>query len=184
VRLQSKLSRLEKKTTRYLKTLRALQKVFYRLRCKRIAFFYRQAHQLFERNDIVIVEDLDISPMTRRPDPAKDEETGRYLPNGARQKAGLNAAIYDVGWGTFLRVLKHVGARLGKQVVAVEPAYTSQCCSNCGILVEKRLSERTHSCPICGYSADRDYNAAKNILRLGLESLGITLEASTIMRSI
>jgi putative transposase len=183
-RLQRKLSRLEKRTTKYFKTLRALQKVYYRLRCKRTSFFYEQAHRLFEQNDIVIVEDLDIGPMTRRPDPQKDEKTGQYLPNGATQKARLNASIYDVGWGMFLGVLKQVANKLGKQVVTVEPAYTTQSCSACGTLVKKGLSERTHRCPVCGYTANRDYNAAKNILRLGLESLGITLEAPTIMRSI
>jgi putative transposase len=182
--LQRRLSGLEKRTTKYLKTLRALQKVYYRLRCKRLAFFYEQAYRLFEHNDTVIVENLNISPMVRRPDPQKDEVTGHYLPNGASRKAGLNAAIYDVGWGTFLRILNYVANKLGKQVVTVEPAYTTQSCSSCGTLVEKDLSERTHSCPACGYSADRDYNAAKNILRLGLESLGNTLEAPTIMHSI
>src|SRR5262249_11781261 len=111
-------------------------------------FFYNQAHHLFEKNDIVIVEDLDINPMTRRPEAQKDQETGNYLPNGASQKAGLNAAIYDAGWGTFLRVLKHVATKLGKQVITVEPAYTSQRCSNCGKLAEKTLSDRTHNCPV------------------------------------
>lgn len=183
-RLQRKLSGLEKKTTNYFKALRALQKVHYRLRCKRLSFFYSQAHHLFEQNDIVIVEDLDIGSMTKRPDSQKDEKTGQYLPNGATQKARLNASIYDVGWGMFLNVLRHVANKHGKQVVSVEPAYTTQSCSNCGTLVAKGLSERTHSCPACGYTANRDYNAAKNILRLGLESLGFTLEAPTIMRSI
>jgi putative transposase len=182
-RLQRKLSKIEKRTTKYFKTLRALQKVYYRLRCKRLSFFYNQAHSLFEQNDIVIVEDLDIGPMTKRPDPQKDEG-GQYLPNGATQKARLNASIYDASWGMFLGVLKHVANKLGKQVVTVEPAYTTQRCSSCGTLVKKGLSERTHRCPVCSYTANRDYNAAKNILRLGLESLGITLEAPTIMLSI
>ena len=113
-----------------------------------------------------------------------DERTGQYLPNGASLKAGLNTSIYDAGWGKFLLILKHVAIKLGKQVVAIRPEYTTQMCSNCGELVIKDLSIRTHKCPDCGYSAARDYNAAKNILRLGLESLGITLEAPTIMRSI
>jgi putative transposase len=183
-RLQRKLSHLEKKTKNYSKVIKALQKAHYRLRCKRVSFFYEQAYSLFEKNDVVIVEDLDIESMSRRPAPLKEKETDNYLPNGASQKAGLNRAIYDVGWGTFLQILKHVAYKLGKQVVAVEPAYTTQRCSNCSTLVEKDLTVRMHHCPTCGYRADRDYNAAKNILRLGLESLGITLEAPTIMRSI
>jgi putative transposase len=38
--------------------------------------------------------------------------------------------------------------------------------------VKKKLSERIHNCPNCGLSIDRDLNAAKNILRIGLYSLG------------
>jgi putative transposase len=181
-RLQRKLSTLEKKTTKYYKVLKALSKTHYRLKCKRQSFFYEQAHDLFEKNEIVVLEDLDIENMTKRPDPILEE--GKYLPNGANRKAGLNAAIYDAGWGLFVRILKNTAVKLGKQVVMVPPEYTTQECSQCGELVKKKLSTRTHSCPHCGYLANRDYNAAKNILRLGLESLGLTLEAHTIMHCI
>jgi transposase len=44
-------------------------------------------------------------------------------------------------------------------------------------MVKKSLSVRVHECPECGLVIDRDENAAINILRLGLESLGIALEA-------
>ncbi|MCJ7445666.1 MAG: transposase, partial [Methanotrichaceae archaeon] len=44
-------------------------------------------------------------------------------------------------------------------------------CSRCGLIVKKDLSERMHNCPFCNLSIDRDLNAAKNILRLGLQSL-------------
>ena len=47
--------------------------------------------------------------------------------------------------------------------VAVDPAYTSQACSGCGVMVEKGLSVRWHECPDCGTSLHRDHNAAKNI---------------------
>ena len=59
----------------------------------------------------------------------------------------------------------------GREVVLVNPAYTSQICSSCGTIVKKDLSERVHSCPKCGLVMDRDLNAAKNILRLGLQSV-------------
>jgi len=43
--------------------------------------------------------------------------------------------------------------------------------SHCGELVEKELSERTHSCPHCGLVMDRDKNAALTILQRGLQTL-------------
>ncbi|MEG3863774.1 zinc ribbon domain-containing protein, partial [Microcoleus sp. herbarium12] len=60
-----------------------------------------------------------------------------------------------------------------KVTVAVNPAYTSQECSNCGIIVKKSLSTRTHICK-CGCSFDRDENAARNILSRGLGTVGQT----------
>lgn len=182
--LQRKLSKAKRRTPYYMKVLKALQKSYYRLRCKRQAFFYETSYLLFEKNDIVCVEDLNIANMVRRPEAKQEEETGKFLPNGASQKSRMNSSIYDAGWGTFVEVLKNVSKKLGKIVIEVPARYTSQKCSCCGEFVEKSLSTRTHSCPGCGYTADRDYNAARNILRLGLESLESFLEAPTIMQSI
>ena len=57
----------------------------------------------------------------------------------------------------------------GRQLIAVTPRFTSQKCSRCGEYVQKALSVRTHVCPHCGYVADRDLNAAENILQAGLD---------------
>ena len=55
----------------------------------------------------------------------------------------------------------------GREVVLVNPKNTSQICSDCGERVPKSLSERVHSCPMCGLVLHRDINAARNILALG-----------------
>jgi putative transposase len=54
----------------------------------------------------------------------------------------------------------------GRKVVKVDPRGTSQRCSACGVVVPKDLSVRVHRCS-CGYAADRDVNAARNIIGLG-----------------
>jgi putative transposase len=69
-------------------------------------------------------------------------------------------------------VTKYKAESAGTTVVMVNPANTTKMCSRCGILVEKELSDRTHVCPSCGLVIDRDENAAINILRLGLQSVG------------
>ena len=77
-----------------------------------------------------------------------------------------------------MTLTSYKAARAGSVVILVDPRNTSKMCSRCGILVEKTLSDRVHSCPHCGLSVDRDWNAAINILRLGLQSVGIkTVEA-------
>ena len=91
----------------------------------------------------------------------------------------LAKSISDAGWGQFLRILSAKAAYAGRRVVAVPPAYTSQTCSGCGVLVHKGLSVRWHACPDCGTSLHRDHNAAKNIASLGQRLRGgVALAAS------
>ena len=59
---------------------------------------------------------------------------------------------------------------------------TSKQCSGCGTMIEKSLAVRVHACPVCSLVIDREENAANNILRLGLESLGYALEAPAYRR--
>ena len=134
---------------------------------------------LLDKYDVIVHEDLNIAGMMRCPKPKGDED-GKYLPNGASAKAGLNKSIADASWGEFLRILQAKALERGKWMIAVPPHYTSQDCSQCDTRVKKALSERTHRCPECGFVAPRDYNSSIKILRLGLQSLGIhSLDAAT-----
>ncbi|HQP72029.1 MAG TPA: transposase, partial [Methanoculleus sp.] len=72
----------------------------------------------------------------------------------------------------FITVTKSKAEEAGSRVILVNPGNTSEMCSRCGMIVAKELSDRVHSCPHCGLMMDRDQNAAINIMRLGLQSLG------------
>ncbi|EGJ35319.1 transposase [Moorena producens 3L] len=85
----------------------------------------------------------------------------------------LAKSINDAGWYQFRKWMEHFGTKFGKVTVAVNPAYTSAECSNCGEVVKKSLSTRTHVCQ-CGCSLDRDHNAAINILERALSTVGHT----------
>lgn len=87
----------------------------------------------------------------------------------------LAKGISDAGWSQFFEWLQYFGKIFGKIVIAVPPQYTSQECSQCGKIVKKALSERTHICP-CGCVLDRDENAALNILAKGLKQYPGALE--------
>ena len=173
-RLQRWLSKAKKGSKQYRKRLKALQKCHYRVKCQRNDFLHKRANELLNKSDTLFHEKLTIKNMIRRPKPKQNEETGEYLPNGACAKAGLNKSIADAGWGRFFEFLHYKAMALFKQVIPVPPHYTSQICSSCGVLVKKSLSTRTHRCE-CGFVANRDHNAALNILRIGMN----TLQAST-----
>jgi putative transposase len=80
----------------------------------------------------------------------------------------LSKSISDASWSRFIQMLEYKAESAGVQVVKVEPRYTTQKCSNCGDVVRKSLSQRTHRCK-CGLTLPRDYNSAINIRNIGLD---------------
>ena len=119
---------------------------------QREEFVKRVALRLIKSNDLVAYEDLNVK--------------------GLVKNRHLSKSISDAGWSTFRRWLEYFGYKYGKITVAVSPHHTSQTCSNCGAIVPKSLSTRTHICPQCHYVEDRDINAALNILQTGLSTQG------------
>lgn len=87
--------------------------------------------------------------------------------SGLLKNHHLARSISDAGWALFVSTLERKAESAGGRVIKVPPRNTSQNCSHCGVLVVKSLSVRTHVCPYCGFVANRDHNAALNILRLG-----------------
>jgi len=102
-------------------------------------------------NDVVVYEDLRVSNMIKNHCLAK--------------------SISDASWYQFRVFLEYFGKVFGRITIAVNPAYTSQECSDCGEVVKKSLSTRTHACK-CGCVMDRDHNAAINILNRGISTTG------------
>lgn len=144
---QRRVSRRKRGSERRKKARVLLAKAHLEVRRARLDFCHKVAHDLVHRFDTIAVEKLNIKGMVKNHHLAK--------------------AISDAGWGLFVSVLTHKAESAGREVVAVNPAYTSQNCFNCGTRIPKKLSVRLHSCPHCGFEAHRDHNAALNILKSG-----------------
>nr|WP_206022020.1 zinc ribbon domain-containing protein [Salarchaeum sp. JOR-1] len=86
---------------------------------------------------------------------------------------GNARTTHYVGWRGFIQILKHHGEKNGCYVVEVDPAGTTKECHECGVEVEKPLWVREHAWPSCGFTADRDLNAAFNVLERGFDELGV-----------
>lgn len=165
---QQRLARKKKDSNRRKKAARAVAKTHRKIANQRRDFHHKSARQLVSTYETIVFEDLSIHHMVRRPKP-KQDEAGRYLPNGASAKSGLNKSILDAGWGGFIEIVSHKAAWAGVNVYKVNPSKTSQICSSCGQEGEhKDLSVRTHVCVHCGVVLDRDHNAAINIRDRGL----------------
>jgi putative transposase len=173
---QRRVARRKKGGKRRKKAVQLLARKHQQVRRQRQDFHHKMALALIRTYDVIYLEDLHISNMSKRPAP-KPDGTGGYLPNGASAKAGLNKSIQDAGWYSFRMILTCKAEWAGKRVLAVPPAYTSQDCSDCGERVEKSLSVRPHVCPSCGLILDRDENAARNIKWAGQALQGLAAEA-------
>jgi putative transposase len=178
---QRRVSRRKKGSNRRKKAVRLLAKKHQHVRRQRRDFHQKTALELVRTYDTIWYEAIAPANLSRRPAPQPDPDNpGSYLHNGAARKAGLNKSIHDAGWGHFLSILAYKAACAGKRAEAVPPAFTTQDCSNvrpdgtiCGERIFKSLSVRTHVCPRCGYIADRDLNAARNIQWLGQSLRGL-----------
>jgi len=144
---QRRVSRRKKGSHRRRKAVKLLARAHLKVKRQRADFHHKTALALVQTHDAIYHEDLQTANMVKNHSLAK--------------------SISDAGWSQFLSILAAKAAWAGRRVVAVPPAYTSQTCSGCGVLVHKGLSVRWHSCPDCGTSLHRDHNAAKNIERLG-----------------
>jgi putative transposase len=131
-------------------------------------FAHQLSRSLVNHYDLIVHEDLRIPNMVRRPKPRKEQDTGTFLANGAAAKADLNRSIHDAGWGQLLRFIAYKAEDAGRELIAVDPRYTSQRCSSCGhVEAANRCSQAEFRCCSCGHQAQADVNAAQNILRAG-----------------
>lgn len=147
-RKQRTISRRHKGSQRRRKACKRAAQTHLKIQRQRRDFHFKVAKQYSESHSLIAVEDLHISNMVKNHHLAK--------------------SISDAGWGQFLDILSNKAESAGHCVVRVNPRFTSQKCYQCGEVVQKSLSVRIHICPSCGYIADRDKNAAQNILASGL----------------
>ena len=148
-RLQRRLSKTKKGSNNRAKARNKLGRAHLVVSRRRNDWVCKLAQHVIQSNDLVAIENLKVRNMVKNHTLAK--------------------SISDAAWYRFREWLEYFGVVYGVPVIAVNPSYTSQNCSNCGKTVIKTLSTRTHKCPHCAFVADRDENAALNILKSALK---------------
>jgi len=143
-RKQRSMCRRQKGSHRKRKAAKSTAQTHLKINRQRRDHHFKVAKQYAQHYHHIAVEDLAISNMVKNHHVSK--------------------SILDAAWGQFLEILEAKAASAGHQVIRVNPRFTTQACSNCGTLIQKSLSVRTHICTSCGLIADRDVNAAQNIL--------------------
>jgi transposase len=154
--LQRKLARAKRGSNRHARVKRSIARLRARETDARKDWCEKLSTDLARRFDVIRVEDLRISSMTRSAR-GTIEAPGRNV----RQKAGLNREIAASGWGLLVRRLEQ---KAPGRIEKVSPAYTSQRCSACGhVDAKSRESQSRFVCTACGYAGNADVNAARNI---------------------
>lgn len=153
-KLNRRLSRTQKGSKNREAARNRLSRKHLKVSRRRKDFAVKLARCVVQSNDLVAYEDLSVRNMVKN--------------------KKLSKSISDAAWTAFRNWIEYFGKVFGVATVAVAPHYTSQNCSNCEKVVKKSLSQRTHICPHCGFVLDRDWNAARNILELGLRTVGHT----------
>ena len=162
-REQRYLSRKVKFSANWKKQKQRINQLHSKIAACRQDYLHKTSIDISKNHAMIVIEDLKVSNMSKS---AKGtvERHGKNV----KAKSGLNKSILDQGWYEFRRQLEYKQTWLGGEVVAVNPAYTSQACSACGHTERaNRKTQATFECVACGHSENADVQAAKNILALG-----------------
>jgi IS605 OrfB family transposase len=128
-----------------------------KIRNRRKDFLHKQTTKLVRQYGLIVVGDVS---------PSKLAQTR------------MAKSVLDAGWSNFKQMLSwKTRLRGGGMLLEALEHLSTQTCSECGCLPPSRpkgiagLGIREWRCDDCGAVHDRDVNAARNILRLGLKTL-------------
>ena len=134
----------------YQQAKRQVARIHQRIKNIRKDYIHKITTDLVKRYDVIVIEDLKTTNMM------KNHKLAR--------------SIASQSWRMFRTILEGKCEMYGKVFIAVNPYKTSQICSNCGYDSGKKpLDVRHWTCTKCSMYHDRDINASKNILNIGLE---------------
>ncbi|MEQ8997888.1 MAG: transposase [Coleofasciculus sp. B1-GNL1-01] len=168
-KLQTKRNAKNKGSRRRRKLAKREARFHQRIARSRQDFQYKSAYKLVRTGKkVFFCEDLNLKGLTKRNAPKQDDD-GKYLPNGQSAKSGLNKSWLDAAFGQFFSTLSYIAAKAGAVVVEKNPAYTSQILCYRDEFVFTDCSIREYWDEQLQIWVDRDINAAINLKRVGLD---------------
>ena len=148
---QRSLCRKKRGSKRRKKAKAAVAKLHLKVRRQRDDLHHKVARKLVQQHDLIAHEELNITGLAR---------------------TRMANSVLDAGWAGLLDKLASKAEEAGRQLIGVDPRYTSRDCHQCGHREKHSLSVREFTCKGCGAVLNRDINAALNILARALPSVG------------
>ena len=155
-KLNRKFAKTQISSNNHQKIRVKIAKLNEKIKNQRLWYIHHIVNQLLNENQVIVMEDLNVS--------------------GMMQNHKLAKSIQDVSFCELKQILQYKALWNDKQVVFIDRFYpSSKLCSGCGYKNESlQLSDREWVCPECGVIHDRDINAAKNILEEGKRIIGLS----------
>lgn len=140
---QRALARCKKGSKRRVKVKAALSRLYTKTANTRRTYLHQVSAKLVRENDLIAIENLNVKGLAG---------------------SMLAKSVHDASWATLREFLTYKAEEAGRELIAVDPKFTSQTCPECGQVAKKKLKQRTHKCG-CGCVLDRDHAAALVILQ-------------------
>jgi putative transposase len=159
--IQQRLSRQQKGGKNYDKTLARLQSLHEHISNCRKDFLHKLSTSITKMYDVISVEDINMQQIGMK-----------------KGKFKLGKSTYDNAFGMFRDMLEYKQRRIPYHLLMrINKWYpSSKTCSRCGyIKLDLELKDRTYHCPQCGFTIDRDINAALNLKNNALKTLNENL---------
>ena len=155
-KLNRKFAKTQTFSNNHQKIRVKIAKLNEKIKNQRSWYIHHIVNQLLDENQVIVMEDLNVS--------------------GMMQNHKLAKSIQDVSFCELKQILQYKASWNDKQVVFINRFYpSSKLCSKCGYKNERlQLYDREWVCPECGVVHDRDINAAKNILNEGKRIIGLS----------
>ena len=167
--LQRQLSRKVLFSQNWKKHNRKIQKLHHHIANIRHDYLHKITTTISKNHAMIACEDLKVANMSKSASGSM-EKKGKNV----KAKSGLNKSILDQGWGMMVNMLEYKQQWQGGLLIKVNPRYTSQTCFKCKhVAKENRRTQAKFECVECGYIANADVNAARNILAAGHAVLSV-----------
>ena len=155
-KLNRKFAKTQLTSNNHQKLRIKIAKLNEKIKNQREWYIHHIVNQLLNENQVIVIEDLNVS--------------------GMMQNHKLAKSIQDVSFCELKLILQYKASWNDKQVIFINRFYpSSKLCSDCGYKKDNlQLSDREWVCPECGVVHDRDINAAKNILNEGKRIIGLS----------
>jgi len=147
-RLHKALSRKKFLSHNWFKAKVRLARAYEHLKNLRMDMYMKLGKYFAEHYDVLVMEDIQVKQLV-----------GKSLRR-------LRMRLHDVAFHELRSIMEYQLNKHGKKLTLVNPAFTSMTCARCGyVKKDLTLADRVFVCPRCGWTVDRDYNAALNILK-------------------